>query len=68
MKHILIFLSFFSSPLFGQSMETGVLFKRVVNGKFEWCKNGDEDKDRIYLGEIKNENILGKIVNGLKEG
>jgi len=39
-----------------------------VNGKFEWCKNGDEDKDRIYLGEIKNGNILGYMVNGVKEG
>ena len=54
MKHILIILSLLhlSSPLFGQ--ETSVLFQREVNGKFEWFENGDEDKDRKYLGEIKN--------------
>ena len=35
-------------------METGVLFQREVNGKYEWFKNGDEYNDRKYVGEIEN--------------
>ena len=65
MKHLLILLSllFLSSPLFGQSKKTSVLFQREVNGKFKWFENGDEDKDRKYVGEIKNgkPNGLGTI-------
>ena len=30
------------------------MFQREVNGKFKWFENGDEDKDRKYVGEWKD--------------
>ena len=54
---ILLFL-LLTAPLFGQSKKTSVLFQREVNGKFEWFENSDDDKDRKYVGEIKNGNQM----------
>ena len=34
--------------------QTGVLFRRLVNGEFRWFVKGNEDKDAKYVGEIKN--------------
>ena len=61
MKHLLIILSFLllSFPLYGQ--ETGVLFSRVVNGKWVWFKesNGNVLEGK-YLGEIHNGKPYGQ--------
>ena len=61
MKHLLIILSILllSSPVFGQ--ETGVLFSRGVNGKWEWFKksNGNVLEGK-YLGEIHNGKPYGQ--------
>ena len=55
MKHLLIILSLLllSSPLFGQSKETGVLFLREVDGKDRWFYDGEKTKDWKYIGEIE---------------
>ena len=34
--------------------ENGVLYQHEVNGELEWFENGDDEKDRKYLGEINN--------------
>jgi len=76
-KHILIILSllFLTFPLVAQ--ETGVLYFKKVNGKYGWFKNGDDKKDWIYVGEIKNgkpngtgvlSSTLGKYSGELKNG
>ena len=54
MKHLLIILSILllSSPVIGQ--ETGVLFLREVNDKWEWFEDGNKDKDANYIGEFKD--------------
>ena len=41
----------------------GVLYRRLVNGKWGWYKSGNEKKDGKYLGEIENEvpNGQGKL-------
>ena len=56
MKHLLIilYLLLLSSPLFGQTEETGILFHREENGKYGWYENGDEYNNRKYVGEIEN--------------
>ena len=56
MKHILIILSvlLLSSPLFGQSKETGVLFLRIENGELLYYQDGDGGNDGKYVGEIEN--------------
>ena len=51
---IILSLILLSSPLFGQSKKTSVLFQREVNVEFKWFENGDEDKGRKYVGEINN--------------
>ena len=39
----------------GESMGVmGVLFYRKVDGKWGWYRDGDEDKDWKYVGEIEN--------------
>jgi len=80
-KHILILLSLLilTSPLVAQ--ETGVLYFKKVKGKYGWFKNGNDKKDWIYVGEIKNgkrngTGVLGstfgkysgEIKNGMKHG
>ena len=56
MRHILIILSFLllSSPLFGQSKETGVLFFRYGNEDVGWYEDDDGSKSGKYLGDIEN--------------
>jgi len=36
------------------SSSQGVLFYRKENGELGYFENGDEDKDRKYVGEIEN--------------
>jgi len=63
------------------AQETGVLYFKKVNGKYGWFKNGDDKKDWIYVGEIKNgkpngTGVLsstsgkysGEVKNGMKHG
>ncbi|RTZ83783.1 MAG: hypothetical protein DSY96_07340, partial [SAR324 cluster bacterium] len=63
------------------AQETGVLYFKKVNGKYGWFKNGDDKKDWIYVGEIKNgkpngTGVLsstsgkysGELKNGMKHG
>jgi len=77
MKHILILLSLLilTSPLVAQ--ETGVLYFKKVNGKYGWFKSGNDKKDWIYVGEIKNgkpngtgvlSSTLGKYSGEVKYG
>jgi len=37
-----------------KKIQRGVLFRRLVKGKFKWYKDGDEKNDTKYFGEIKN--------------
>ena len=62
MKHLLIILSLLllSSPLFGQTEETGILFHREENGEYGWYENGDEYNDRKYVGKIEKEKPNGQ--------
>ena len=61
----------------------GVLFGRDVNGKWEWYEDGDEKKDKKYVGEIENgepngqgtytfpnstQNYVGTFEDGQEEG
>jgi len=63
------------------AQETGVLYFKKVNGKYGWFKNGDDKKDWIYVGEIKNgkpngTGVLsstfgkysGEVKNGIQHG
>ena len=52
-SHIILSLLLLSSPLFGQTEETIILFHREENGKYGWYENGDEYDDRKYVGEIE---------------
>ena len=66
MKHILHFtiaMLFFIPVPFVQAEETGVLFRRKVFGKLGWHKEGNEEKNEKYLGEIENgePNGIGNI-------
>ena len=57
MKYLLILLSILllSSPLFGQSMETGVLYRWDTGDKvYVWKTFGDKGTNPKYKGEIKN--------------
>ena len=56
MKHLLILLSLLllSSPVIGQSKETGVLFLRIENGELLYYQDGDGGNDGKYVGEIEN--------------
>ena len=64
MRHILIIISFLllSSPVIGQ--ETGVLFLREVNDKWEWFEDGNEDEDAKYIGEFKDGFFEDRQPNG----
>jgi len=81
MKHILILLSLLILTLPLVAQETGVLYFKKVNGKYGWFKNGDDKKDWIYVGEIKNgkpngTGVLsstsgkysGEVKNGIQHG
>ena len=57
MKHILILLIsilLFSSPLFGQSKETGVLYQYKSSSGFVWKTFGKGEVQPKYKGEISN--------------
>ena len=60
MKYLLILLSILllSSPVIGQ--ETGVLFFREVNDKWEWVEDGNKDKDVKYIGGFKDGKYYGR--------
>ena len=34
--------------------QKGILFEKEINGNWEWGKDGDEEKDGKYVGEIEN--------------
>ena len=48
--------------------QTGVLFRRLVNGEFRWFENGNEDKDGKYEGEIANGLAHGQGTNISPDG
>ena len=48
--------------------QTGVLFRRLVNGEFRWFENGNEDKDGKYEGEIENGMAHGQGTNISPDG
>ena len=56
MKHILIILSFLllSSPLFGKSQETNVLYRWETSSGFQWKTFGNGEVKPKYVGEITN--------------
>ena len=56
MKHLLIILSILllSSPLFGQSKETSVLYKWKSGSRWVWKSFGVDGVQTKYMGEIKN--------------
>ena len=56
MKHLLIILSFLflSSPLFGQSQETNVLYRWKTSSGFQWKTFGNGEVKPKYVGEISN--------------
>ena len=37
-----------------EKKKKGVMYGRVVNGKWGWYKSGNEKKDEKYVGEIEN--------------
>ena len=37
-----------------EKRQKGVLFQHMVNGRWGWYEDGDEDKDYKYVGEIEN--------------
>ena len=56
MKHLFIILSILllSSPLFGQSKETSVLYKWKSGSRWVWKSFGVDGIHTKYMGEIKN--------------
>ena len=56
MNHLLILLSILllSSPLFGQSKETGVLYQFKTSSGFVWKTFGKGEVQPKYKGEISN--------------
>ena len=56
MKHLLILLSFLllSSPVIGQSKETGVLYQYKTSSGFVWKTFGKGEVQPKYKGEISN--------------
>ena len=56
MKHIIIILSIIllSSPLFGQSQETNVLYRWKTSSGFQWKTFGNGEVKPKYVGEITN--------------
>ena len=56
MKQILVILSFLllSSPLFGQSQETNVLYRWKTSSGFQWKTFGNGEVKPKYVGEITN--------------
>ena len=61
MKHLLILLSIllFSSSLFSQSKETGVLFQYKTSSGFVWKTFGKDEVQPKYNGDISNGNPEG---------
>jgi len=62
MKHILIFLLsilLFSSPLFGQSKETGVLYQYKTSSGFVWKTFGKAKVQPKYEGEVSRKTPEG---------
>ena len=56
-KHLLILLSILlllSSPLFGQSQETNVLYRWKISSGFQWKTFGNGEVKPKYVGEISN--------------
>ena len=69
MKYILIILSILllSSPLFGQTKETGVLYPWKTSSGYGWKTFGDGNLQPLYKGEISNgkPDGLGILYNGV---
>ena len=65
MKHLLITLSILllSSPLFGKSQETNVLYRWETSSGFQWKTFGEKGTHPIYKGDVENgkPNGLGVI-------
>jgi len=54
-KHLLILLSILlllSSPLFGQSQETNVLYRWKTSSGFQWKTFGNGEVKPKYVGEM----------------
>ena len=65
-----------------EKRQKGVLFQRMVNGRWGWYEDGDEDKDYKYVGEIENgkpngqgtltysdgTKYVGEFKNGVNQG
>ena len=62
MKHLLIILSILllSSPLFGQSKGTSVLYKWKSGSRWVWKSFGVDGIQTKYMGEIKNAKPNGR--------
>ena len=56
---ILLSLLLFTSPLFGQSSESGVLYLWETSSDLEWKTFGNNDLQPRYKGEIKNGEPVG---------
>ena len=58
MRHILIIITLsillLSSPLFGQSQETNVLYRWKTSSGFQWKTFGNGEVKPKYVGEITN--------------
>ena len=56
MRHLLILLSILllSSPQFGQSQETNVLYRWKTSSGFQWKTFGNGEVKTKYVGEISN--------------
>ena len=52
----------------GQNIYQGILYKRFLNKKWVWSKDGFEQEDIKYVGEIKNNLPNGKGVYTLNDG
>ena len=66
MKHLLIILIsilLLSSPLFGQSKETSVLYKWKSGSRWVWKSFGVDGIHTKYMGEIKNGKPDGRVLN-----
>ena len=54
MRYLLIIYSFITltNPIFAQN--NGILYLKIIKGKYGWYKKSDDKKDWKYSGEIKN--------------
>ena len=51
-----------------EQRQTGVLFRRWDNRQLRWFRNGNEKKDRKYVGDIHNEGPNGQGILFFPDG